>query len=163
MLVNGYIIAVKSDKPTSSVFISRLKGGCTSVFAPQISVCLRAPLLCRIIVFAIGPALISWHYRPRIDDATVLLAVDHGGRECRQSSYGILESLCARGSQAASSRPGPTTLAAALDRRCARARARTRVRDILGRAACRTIPEAISRIPFRRAAYNLRARVPASR
>lgn len=53
------------------------------MFAPQISVCLRAPLLCRIIVFAIGPALISWHYRPRFDDAAVLLAVDRGGRECR--------------------------------------------------------------------------------
>jgi hypothetical protein len=33
-------------------------------------------------VFAIGPTLISRHYRPRFDDAAVLLAVDRGGREC---------------------------------------------------------------------------------
>lgn len=81
-LVNGYIIAVKSDKPTSWCLSRSL--GWLRLFAPQISVCLRAPLLCRIIVFAIGPALISWHYRPRFDgDAAVLLAVDRGGRECR--------------------------------------------------------------------------------
>jgi len=81
-LVNGYIIAVKSDKPTPWCLSRSL--GWLRLFAPQISVCLRAPLLCRIIVFAIGPALISWHYRPRFDgDAAVLLAVDRGGRECR--------------------------------------------------------------------------------
>lgn len=88
-LVNGYIIVVKSDKPTPRCLSRGL--GWLRLFAPQISVCLRAPLLCRIIVFAIGPVLISWYYRPRFDDAAVLLAVDRGGRECPQSTCGILE------------------------------------------------------------------------
>lgn len=72
------------------VFISELRVA-ASVFAPQISVCRRAPLLCRIIVFAIGPALISWHYRPRFDDAAVPPCGRSRWPGMSESTCGILE------------------------------------------------------------------------